>query len=95
MNLWAEKRLHSKEYIHATTKPSSLHHRAILRCTKVHDIVFDPFGGSGSTLIACEETKRRGYLVELDPHYCDLIINRYKETVGGTITVIPYEKATH
>jgi ParB/RepB/Spo0J family partition protein len=95
VNLWAEKRLSSKEYVHATTKPSVLHHRAILRCTKPNDIVFDPFGGSGSTLIACEETKRRGYLVELDPHYCDLIISRYEKMVGGTITVIPYEKTTN
>ena len=43
---------------------------------------FDVFGGSGSTLIACEQLNRKCYMVELDPHYCDVIIKRWEEFTG-------------
>ena len=46
------------------------------------DIVIDPFGGSGSTLIACEKTNRICYMMELDPKYCDVIIKRWEEYTG-------------
>ncbi len=89
INIWTEKRLSAKDYNHATSKPPELHHKAIRRCTKINDIVFDSFGGSGSTLIACEQLKRRAYLIELEPIYCDLIIARYKKLVpDGSVTVI-------
>ena len=45
-------------------------------------IVGDPFGGSGSTLIACEKTKRKCYMMELDPHYCSVIIKRWEKFTG-------------
>ena len=57
-------------------KPVALVERAIRNSSKSRDIVLDPFGGSGSTLIACEKTGRQGRLVELDPKYCDVIVNR-------------------
>jgi hypothetical protein len=95
INIWTEKRLNKNEYAHATSKPPELHHKAILRCTKPNDIVFDSFGGSGSTLIACEQLNRRSYSVELEPIYCDLIINRYKKMTNGEVIVTPYEKATN
>ena len=47
-------------------------------------IVLDPFGGSGSTLIACEQTNRICHTIELDEKYCDVIVKRYAETVGPT-----------
>lgn len=67
---------------HPTSKPPALLADAILDVTDRGDIVLDPFGGSGSTLIACERTGRRGYLMELDPAYCDLIIRRWTALTG-------------
>jgi DNA modification methylase len=57
--------------------------RAIRNSSKSRDIVLDPFGGSGSTLIACEKAGRQARLVELDPKYCDVIIRRWQEFNGG------------
>jgi len=48
----------------------------------MNDLVLDGFGGSGSTLIACEQTKRKARLVELDPKYCDVIITRWENLTG-------------
>jgi DNA modification methylase len=78
INLWTAKRITTSEYTHATSKPPTLHHKALLRCTKPNDIVLDTFGGSGSTLIACDQLKRRAYLVELEPVFCDIIVARYE-----------------
>jgi DNA modification methylase len=82
-NLWAEKRLSGKDYEHATSKPPRLHEKAIRRCTKPNDIILDSFAGSGSTLIAAEQLKRRVYAVELEPVFCDLIIRRYEKLTGA------------
>jgi hypothetical protein len=49
--------------------------------------VLDPFGGSGSTLIACEKAGRHARLIELDPKYCDVIVIRWQEFSGGTATL--------
>jgi DNA modification methylase len=57
--------------------------RAIRNSSKSRDVVLDPFGGSGSTLIACEKTGRHARLVELDPRYCDVIVQRWQEFSGG------------
>lgn len=67
---------------HPTMKPIALCARAIQNSSQRGDIVFDPFGGSGSTLIACEQTKRRCRTMELDPKYCDVIVQRYSELMG-------------
>jgi DNA modification methylase len=79
LNIWLVKRLAGNEYQHATSKPPTLHERAIRRCSRPGDIILDSFGGSGSTLIAAHQLKRRAYLVELEPRFCDLIIARYKK----------------
>jgi DNA modification methylase len=63
---------------HPTVKPVALIMDAIRDCSKRHDIVLDPFGGSGTTLIAAERVGRRGRLIELDGHYVDLIIRRWQ-----------------
>jgi DNA modification methylase len=64
-------------------KPVALVERAIRNSSKSRDIVLDPFGGSGSSLIACEKAGRKARLVELDPKYCDVIIQRWQEWTGS------------
>ena len=71
----------SKE--HPTMKPVSIIKYLINNSSKQEDIVFDPFLGSGSTLIACESTNRRCFGVELDPKYCDVIIKRWEDFTGN------------
>jgi DNA modification methylase len=68
-------------------KPVALVERAIRNSSKTRDIVLDPFGGSGSTLIACEKAGRQARLVELDPRYCDVIVRRWQEFSGGAATL--------
>lgn len=67
---------------HPTMKPIPLLAYPIKNSSMVNSIVLDPFGGSGSTLIACEQTDRICYTVELDEKYCDVIVKRYIEQVG-------------
>ena len=88
LNIWAIKRLPSAEYTHATSKPPTLHEKAIRRCTKPGDIILDSFLGSGSTLIAAEQLGRRVYGTELEPIFCDLIIRRYEKLTGNKAKVI-------
>jgi DNA modification methylase len=68
--------------LHPTMKPVALVERAIRNSSKTRDIVLDAFGGSGSTLIACEKTGRQARLVELDPKYCDVIVQRWQDWAG-------------
>jgi DNA modification methylase len=72
---------------HTTPKPVALIERALENSSKGGDVVSDLFGGSGSTLIACEKTARDCRMMELDPKYCDVIIKRWQDFTG--------EKATH
>jgi len=67
---------------HPTMKPVALVAYPILNSSLSNCIVLDPFGGSGSTLIACEQTDRKCYTIELDEKYCDVIVKRYIEQVG-------------
>ena len=67
---------------HATPKPIALCSRAIKSSSREGEIVLDVFGGSGSTLIACEQLNRKCFMVELDPHYCDVIIQRWENFTG-------------
>ena len=67
---------------HPTVKPTQLVADIILDCTSIGDTVFDPFLGSGTTLLAAEQTKRRGIGIELDPQYVDVAIRRLQETHG-------------
>ena len=73
---------------HATPKPIKLCSRAILSSSRENDNVLDIFGGSGSTLIACEQSNRNCYMMELDPYYCQVIINRWEEYTGQKATKI-------
>ncbi len=74
----------SKNTLHPTMKPIALVSKAILNSSRPDDIVLDLFGGSGSTLIACEQLQRRCYTMELDPKYATVIINRWEEFTGNT-----------
>lgn len=78
--------LHEKKpaasVLHPTMKPVPLIARLIKNSTKKGDAVLDPFGGSGTTLITCEQLKRRCAMVELDPHYVDVIIDRWERLTG-------------
>lgn len=85
LNIWLVKRIPGSEYEHPTQKPPTLHEKALKRCAKSGDTVLDLFGGSGSTLIACEQLKRKAYLVEIEPIFCDLIINRYRKLTNDKI----------
>lgn len=67
---------------HPTMKPVALFDYQIKNNTKGSDIVLDSFGGSGTTLIACEQNKRIARLMELSPHYCDVIIQRWENLTG-------------
>jgi DNA modification methylase len=67
---------------HPTPKPVKMVMSNIQACAKKHDLVLDLFGGSGSTLIACEKTNRINYSMELDPKYCDVIIKRWQDFTG-------------
>ncbi|WP_368488130.1 site-specific DNA-methyltransferase [Clostridium sp. BJN0013] len=69
---------------HPTMKPVALVAYPILNSSLSNCIVLDPFGGSGSTLIACEQTDRICYTIELDEKYCDVIVKRYIEQVGNS-----------
>lgn len=68
--------------LHPTMKPIKLIANAIQNSSEQGDIVLDVFGGSGSTMIACEQTGRRCLMMELDPHYCDVIIERWEQFTG-------------
>ena len=62
---------------HPTMKPVRLFERLIMNSSKAEDIVLDPFGGSGTTIIAAAKTNRIARVMELDPHYCDVIRKRW------------------
>lgn len=85
-DVWKMSRGATGEYVHPTQKPVELIERALTNSSKRGDIVLDSFGGSGSTLIACEKTGRNGRLIELDPKYCDVIIKRWEGYTGLSAT---------
>lgn len=76
---------------HPTPKPVELICKAIENSSKKNDIVIDFFGGSGSTLIACEKMNRQCYTMEIDEQYCDVIISRWEEMTGNKAELIEVE----
>jgi len=68
--------------VHLTEKPVELAARALQYSSRRGENVLDLFGGSGSTLIAAEQTKRRAFLMEIDPLYCDVIVRRFEQFTG-------------
>ncbi len=88
LDLWMCKRLHGSEYEHPTQKPVTLHEKPLRRCTKPGDSVLDLTAGSGSTLIACDQLKRRAFLIEIEPVFCDLIVRRYEQATGKSASLL-------
>ena len=87
-DLWSIKKDSANTYKHPTQKPIALSERALKNSTKVGDYVFDPFAGSGSMLLACEQLKRNWIGIELDPAYCDVIIQRWETLTGQKAELI-------
>jgi DNA modification methylase len=81
MDIWEIKRT-SKNTLHPTMKPVELIEKALEDASKSGNTVLDLFGGSGSTMIACEKLGRKSRLMELDPKYCDVIVKRWEDFTG-------------
>jgi len=82
VDVWPIKKINPQSMIHLTEKPVELAVRAIQYSSRPGENVLDLFGGSGSTLIAAEQTGRRAYLMELDALYCDVIVQRWEKFTG-------------
>lgn len=86
-SVWdVDKPLHCD--LHPTMKPIPLLSAMMLDCSKEGDVILDLFGGSGSTIIAAEQLDRKAYLMELNPHYCDVILARWEKFTGKTATKV-------
>jgi len=81
-DLWHVKKVNPQSMVHLTEKPVELAVIAIQYSSKPGENVLDLFGGSGSTLIGCEQTGRHAYLMEIDPLYCDVIVQRWEQFSG-------------
>ncbi len=82
VDVWSIKKVNPQSMIHLTEKPVELAVRALQYSSRPGENVLDLFGGSGSTLIAAEQTGRRAFLMELDPLYCDVIVQRWERFTG-------------
>ena len=85
-DVWAIKKPHIND-LHPTMKPVELVERAVRNSSKTRDTILDPFGGSGTTIIACEKAGRQARVIELDPKYCDVIVRRWQAFAGGVATL--------
>jgi DNA modification methylase len=81
-DVWSVKKVSPQQMVHLTEKPVELAARAMRYSSRPGEHVLDLFGGSGSTLIAAEQSHRRAFLMELDPLYCDVIVRRFEQFTG-------------
>lgn len=81
LSTWTIPKIQGKSG-HPTEKPVAIPEMAITHSSQENSIIFDLFGGSGTTLIACEQTNRQCRMMELDPHYCDVIVKRWQDFTG-------------
>jgi DNA modification methylase len=81
-DVWSVKKVSPQTMEHLTQKPAELAVRAMQYSSRQGENVLDLFGGSGSTLIGAEQTGRNAFLLELDPPYCDVIVDRYQRFTG-------------
>ncbi|HXH21719.1 MAG TPA: DNA modification methylase [Dehalococcoidia bacterium] len=82
VDVWSVKKVNPQNMVHLTEKPVELAVRAIQYSSRPGEHVLDLFGGSGSTLIGAEQTGRKAFLMELDPLYCDVIVQRWEKFTG-------------
>jgi DNA modification methylase len=90
VNVWQCPR-EPKLGMHAALKPQDLIKRALNNSSSKNDLVLDLFGGSGSTLIACQDTSRKCRMMEMEPKYCDVIVKRWEDFTGNTAVCEPSE----
>jgi DNA modification methylase len=81
-NIWLVKRISGQDYEHPTEKPPQLYEKALRRCSKPGDIILDLFAGSGALISGAEQLKRKVFMSEIDPIFCDLIVKRYELLTG-------------
>jgi DNA modification methylase len=81
-DVWSISKVNPQSMVHLTEKPVELAKRALQYSSRPGENVLDLFGGSGSTLIAAEQTRRRAYLMEIDALYCDVIVQRWEQFTG-------------
>ncbi|QNN25117.1 ParB N-terminal domain-containing protein [Planctomycetales bacterium ZRK34] len=93
-DLWHVKKVNPQAMVHLTEKPVELAVRSIQYSSLPGQNVLDLFGGSGSTLIGCEQTGRQAFLMELDPAYCDVIVERWEKFTGSKAERIEAAAAT-
>ena len=87
-SVWSIGKDNANDYEHPTQKPVALSANAIRHTTDKEQVILDCFGGSGSTLIACEQLNRKCYMCELDPKYCDVIVDRWERLTGEKAVLI-------
>jgi DNA modification methylase len=85
-DVWSIKKVNPQSMVHLTEKPVELAQRALAYSSRPSEHVLDLFGGSGSTLIAAEQTNRTAFVMEIDPLYCDVIVQRWEQFTGRTAT---------
>lgn len=90
MDIWRIKRT-AKNDLHPTMKPVELVEKAVLDGSAINGVVLDLFGGSGTTIIACEKHKRHARIMELDPKYCDVIVKRWEDFTGKKAQLLTQE----
>ena len=88
MRRQGDRTVEGKTRVHPTQKPVGMLADILKDFSEENDSILDCFGGSGSTLIACEQLNRKCYMAELDPHYCDVIIERYENLTGKKAVLI-------
>lgn len=93
VDVWSVKKVNPQSMVHLTEKPVELATRAMQYSSRPGENVLDLFGGSGSTLIAAEQTDRHAYLMELDPPYCDVIVERWERFTGKKAERVQQEVA--
>ena len=87
MDIWRIKRT-AKNDLHPTMKPVELVEKAVLDGSAINGIVLDLFGGSGTTIVACEKHNRHSRIMELDPKYCDVIVKRWEDFTGKKAVLV-------
>lgn len=87
-SVWTYGKDGASQYLHPTQKPVALALEAVTKCANTNAKILDLFLGSGSTLIACEKTNRKCFGMELDPHYCSVIIERWQKFTGKQAALI-------
>ncbi len=88
-DVWSVKKVNPQSMVHLTEKPVELAVRAMQYSSRPGENVLDLFGGSGSTLIGAEQTGRKSFLMELDPPYCDVIVQRWENFTGKKAERVP------